>query len=125
MRKKIISSGKVNSNKCKALAREKKRKKRKKVSDEKIEVLRVGCSLNRQSWQVDRLTEKCRAGNRIGCQVGKAGLCRVLKGKLKNCKKYLARSPRMNKKRRPKGVETTSKGQDGAVWGDIRKPGSS
>ena len=48
------------------------RKEKKKVSDEKIEVIGVGCSLNRQSWQVERLAEKCRAGNRMPSWQGRA-----------------------------------------------------
>lgn len=56
-----------------------------------------------------------RAGSRAPSWRGRAP-----KGNLKNYKKYLARSPRTNKKKDPKGVETTSKGQDGILWGDIQ-----
>lgn len=54
------------------MAGEKKRKKRKKASDEKIEVRRVGCSLNRPSWQVDSLAGKCR-GRQQGAKLARQG----------------------------------------------------
>lgn len=78
---------------------EKKEKKRKKVSDEKIEVIGVGCSLNRQSWQVDRLAEKCRAGNRMPSWQGRA-----LQSPQRQVKKLQKKSSQITKDEQKEGA---------------------
>lgn len=58
---------------------------KKRASEQKIVVLRPGCSLNSGSWQVNTLTAS--AGQAAGCQLGKADLYCVLKDNLKTLQK--------------------------------------